>query len=474
MLENNTNLTSTDIAFGRDTYLSIRDFYTPKEWNLMYTYLNNYEESLKDEDMNLDTVSQECYLLLDEFMNTSAEDTHSYVQIMDKARTIDLTLLAEDPDKKKIYSLENSLQQIRYIINNRKYLSAYILSLQEYERNLFIDFLNKLNEDHENVKVPAFLNEQAAIVKLMVYCYLSSKDRFTPSEYNRHTTIKAMKVARQVEHFQTEYSIIKQFVQNDFFAFASLCNISDIDGCNDEFCTVVGSFFLYFLLYDNNWKEYFWGSFFKNMLQNNQYIAFIKFLMNKGDDPKVNVFCDELEEYYKSIGEPSPFDLSILPNRYVVKSDMDKSHKKWFEKISEVKYGGVDNKLYQKLGKLYDYLLEKGWIELGKKNTFIYRLSGFGDVPFNLEHGIKWLGKGTELGFLILALYNHYNKERDLVVSPPYEKIKKYFGEEGNIRGVSNKWINSKTWHKIKCMLEDCGFENLDPIMDDSKDKKRR
>lgn len=120
MLENNTNLTSTDIAFGRDTYLSIRDFYTPKEWHLMYTYLNNYGESLKDEDMNLDTVSQECYLLLDEFMNTSAVDTHSYVQIMDKARTIDLILLAENPDKKKIYSLENSLQLIRYIISKRE------------------------------------------------------------------------------------------------------------------------------------------------------------------------------------------------------------------------------------------------------------------------------------------------------------------------------------------------------------------
>lgn len=111
---------------------------------------------------------------------------------------------------------------------------------------------------------------------------------------------------------------------------------------------------------------------------------------------------------------------------------------------------------------------------IGQKNTFIYRLSGYGDVPFNLEQGIKWLGTGRELGFLILALYNHYDKEQGLVVSPPYSKVQAYFGVEGNIKSGLDKWETNKTWHKIESMLEDCGFTSLKPIKDDSKGKKRR
>lgn len=244
--------------------------------------------------------------------------------------------------------------------------------------------------------------------------------------------------------------------------------VSPVDSVIKEYYDIVYYLNIYEnTLSPNSWsyvKEYLDGELSDDPQSKALFIDFLSIPEEDGGSPYVNDFCDAVEAYYEEIGESLPFDFSILPSRCTPECDTDESHKDWYEKVPKIKYKGGDNYLFRYLGKLYDRLVEEKWIEADRKNTFIYRLSGFGDVPFNLEHSIKWLGTGRELGFLILALYNHYDKEQDKVTSPRYSKVQAFFGVEGNIKSGLDKWGTNKTWHKIKCMLEDCGFISLKPV----------
>ena len=127
----------------------------------------------------------------------------------------------------------------------------------------------------------------------------------------------------------------------------------------------------YFYIYEysssgDSWSHVidFLGLQFKNNPK--EMSLFLKFMSipeEKGGSLYVNDFCDAVEAYYNSIGESLPFDFSILPSRCTPECDTDESHKDWYEKVPKIKYQGCDNYLFRYLGKLYDRLVEKDWIE---------------------------------------------------------------------------------------------------------------
>lgn len=340
------------------------------------------------------------------------------------------------------------------------------------EKHLIEKWIDAELEAQEVVDLCTSKNFLSAYMYVIGIKYLQSIYVDCPkSEYDELKELKRVFVARNIyKQYQKQYKLLKAVWGKNIFKrcmYRLMANNYLKDNTWDKYVPLLFYFYIYeYSSSGDSWSHVidFLGLQFKNNPK--EMSLFLKFMSipeEKGGSLYVNDFCDAVEAYYNSIGESLPFDFSILPSRCTPECDTDESHKDWYEKVPKIKYQGCDNYLFRYLGKLYDRLVEKDWIEKDKKHTFIYRLSGYG-FPLNLEIGIDWKGKGRELGFVILALYNYYDIEQDLIVSPRYSKIQAYFGVEGNIKSGLDKWETNKTWHKIERMLEDCGFTSLKPI----------